>query len=417
MNYFKDIKAEYSRIHGINTILYTPEKESDRKHTALVVMHTDADYLDFVAGRALAERGFTALCANIKHPENLDEKFLDVKTCMEYVKTLPWVRKIVLLGHSGGATLMSGYQAIAENGAGIFQGPEKIIPCPDMPSLPKADGIYLLDSNWGNGVMTLLSVDPTVTDNASGLGTDLSLDLANPANGYEQGNIRYTQEFIESYQKAQGIRNNQIVELAVERLKAIEEGKGLYTDDEPFCIAGASQIGPNNRMFPQDIRLMNHTKEAWPLIHADGCITNEIVHTKRLPRDAKNNTPSFGRGGVLSTVKRYLTNNAVRALPDYSYDESGLYGVDWDSSWCVTCGNVVHIHVPALIMGFTGSYEFLTAETIYNRIGSEDKTMAFVEGAGHNALPNTDAESFPGEFGDTVKLCFDYAAQWLDSRF
>ena len=61
--------------------------------------------------------------------------------------------KIVLMGHSGGGTLMSAYQAVAENGPQLFQGPEKIFPYPNNEELPPAGGIVLLDSNWGNAVI------------------------------------------------------------------------------------------------------------------------------------------------------------------------------------------------------------------------------------------------------------------------
>lgn len=64
-------------------------------------------------------------------------------------------------------------------------------------------------------------------------------------------------------------------------------------------------------------------------------------------------------------------------------------------------------------LGMTGSYEFLAAEQIYENIKSENKTMAFVEGASHNFVPQEDAENYPGQFGDTVKICFDYVANWL----
>ena len=87
--------------------------------------------------------------------------------------------------------------------------------------------------------------------------------------------------------------------------------------------------------------------------------------------------------------------------------------MDWESSYCCTPGNVKGVSVPVLIMGMTGSYEFLAAEQIYENIKSENKTMAFVEGASHNFVPQEDAENYPGQFGDTVKICFDYVANWL----
>ena len=89
----------------INGVLYAPENEADAKNVAVMVMHSDADYLNFPAGKALASHGYRTLQANVsKVTDTLDKKLLDVKTCIEYLKGLPGVEKIVVLGHSGGAT-------------------------------------------------------------------------------------------------------------------------------------------------------------------------------------------------------------------------------------------------------------------------------------------------------------------------
>ena len=153
------VKAIYTRIGmWINGVLYAPEDDSQRQRVAVLAMHSDMDYLNFPAGKALASHGVTTLCANVSRPgETLDRKLLEVKACLEYLKAQPGVEKVIILGHSGGATLMSCYQAVAENGVGIFQGEQMISPISDVGELPAADGVMIIDSNWGNGVMTLLS--------------------------------------------------------------------------------------------------------------------------------------------------------------------------------------------------------------------------------------------------------------------
>ena len=44
----------------------------------------------------------------------------------------------------------------------------------------------------------------------------------------------------------------------------------------------------------------------------------------------------------------------------------------------------------------------------------QDKSIAFVRGAGHMFSPNRRAEAFPGEFGDTEKVLYDHMAAWLE---
>lgn len=409
-----EIKNTYIPISwGMGGVLYQPVDGDERSSVGILLMHSDDDYYGFVPAPELAKRGFTVLASKVsKSCETLDQKILDVKKAAEYLKKIPGIKKLVLLGHSGGATLMSAYQNVAENGTKTFQDDHKIVKLSDIGELPAADALLLLDSNWGNGVMTLLSIDPSVSDNATSCDLKPGFDLFDPKKGFSEAGSSYSDEFISNYQKAQAARNDAIIDLALERLEKIENGEGNFEDDEPFIVAGGSQIAPNNKMFPQDIRLLSHTLHSWPLLHKDGTVTNEVIRSLRKPHFNRNTVTLNNMGTNVSTVKAYLTNSAVRTK-DFHYDESRIYGVDWESSYCCTPGNVKGVSVPVLIMGMTGSYEFLAAEQIYENIKSENKTMAFVEGASHNFVPQEDAENYPGQFGDTVKICFDYVANWL----
>lgn len=412
------VKATYTRVGmWINSVLYAPENDADCKNVAVMVMHSDADYLNFPAGRALASHGYRTLQANVSRvTETLDKKLLDVKTCIEYLKKLPSVEKVVILGHSGGATLMSCYQAVAENGVQYFQDEKKIVPISDIGDLPAADAVMLIDSNWGNGIMTLLSLDPAVKCDCNGVDLDPAYDLAKQE-GYDPNGSRYSEDFIAKYQKAQAVRNEKLINKALERLEVINSGKGNYRDDEPWIVAGATQIAPCNRLFPQDIRLLSHTKNEWPLIHADGSITTGIIPSLRKARKAMPFTSIYGMGTMITSVKTYLSAQAVRTTEEFGYDETHIYGIDWDSTYCCTPGNMRGVKAPLLLMGMTGGYECLAAEMIYELAASEDKTLAFVEGASHMLWSAKECEEFPGQFGDTVKLTFDYAAAWLDKHF
>lgn len=412
------VKATYTRVGmWINGVLYAPENDADAKNVAVMVMHSDADYLNFPAGKALASHGYRTLQANVsKVSDTLDKKLLDVKAGIEYLKGLPGVEKIVILGHSGGATLMSCYQAVAENGVAVFRDEKKIVPISDIGELPAADAVMLIDSNWGNGIMTLLSLDPAVKCDCNGVDLDAEYDLAKQE-GYHPDGSHYSDAFIGKYQKAQAVRNNKLISKALERLEAINSGKGSYRDDEPWIVAGATQIAPCNRLFPQDIRLLSHTKNEWPLIHADGSVTTGVIPSLRKARKAMPFTSIYGMGTMITSVKTYLSAQAVRTTEEFGYDETHIYGIDWDSSYCCTPGNMRHVKVPLLLMGMTGGYECLAAEMIHELAASEDKTLAFVEGASHMLWPAKECEQFPGQFGDTVKLTLDYAAKWLDKHF
>ena len=412
------IKDTFIKIgRHLTGILYEPLTPVEKSKIAVVIVHSDDDYSTRPMGGELAKRGYTAFCGAVSNRQDtLDRKLLDIKQIIEFLKQLPGIEKVVLMGHSGGATLMSAYQSVAENGASIYQGDHMLISCSVKEELPEADGVMLIDSNWGNGSMTLFSIDPAVTDDMSGRSLNPKYDIYDPANGYDPEGAHYTEQFKKEFFQAQKERNNRLVRLAQERLWMIEHGKGHFVDDEPFIIAGGTQMVPGNKLFPQDTSLFARTKGAYTLLHGDGTATHETIHCLRKARGKKSPTPSCGMGTLMTTVKSFLTGKAVLAGDGYSINMDGAEGVLWDICYDCTPGNVKHIHVPLLVMGMTGSYEYLAAEVIYQNAASTDKTIAFVEGAGHNFDPEHECERFPGEFGDTQKTLYDFMDRWMGEK-
>ena len=422
MNKNKEYMAVYVRagefMHGINGVLYTPIAK--KRHCGIVILHSDSDYLSFPGGPALAEQGFLTLCANVENPADpLEKKLLSVKSAVETIKAQNEIDTVVLLGHSGGATLMSCYQAVAENSQEIFQDNGRIVKMGNVELLPPADGIMLIDSNFGNGVMTLVSTDPGVTDETTGLRTDHTFYPFAPENGYrENGTTEYSEDFKAGFFHAQAERQKRLIALAQVRLALLSQGKGLYIDDEPFIVPGASQIAPNNRLFPQDLHLLAHTQAEYDLIHGrDGTVTHEIIRSVRTARGDLFGTPLYGLGAMVTTVKTYLSSQCVRTLDSYAVTATGIEGIDYDSCFCCTPGNVKHIHVPMLIMGMTGGYECIASEIIFRNAVSPDKTIAFVEGGTHMLSTAHDAEKYPGEFGDAAQTLFSHIAAWLNKKF
>ncbi|MGI6072339.1 MAG: alpha/beta hydrolase [Lachnospiraceae bacterium] len=395
-------------------VLYEPEEPVEKSKIALICMHSNGDYSDFPAGKSLAEKGYRVLCGKPGTGEGpLYKKLEAVKKAIEGAKKLPGVERVILLGHSGGATLMSCYQAVAENGCQIFQGEKMIVPMPDIEPLPAADGILLLDSNFGNSVMTAISIDPAVIDEESGVKLDPELDSFNPANGFSKEGAHYSLEFKKKYLAGQKARYGRLIDKALERYAALENHQGKYFDDEPFYAPGACTMALNNRLFPQDISLLAHTEDEYKLIHPDGSITTEIIRSVRKPRGMSSPTPLFVLGASRDTVKEFLTGGAIRLTDEYDIDETHISGLDLDSCYSCTIGNSRYISCPALIMGMTAGYECIAAESIWRNIGSRDKDIAFVEGATHMIVP----EKGDVDYGDTIETTFKYVDGWLEKHF
>ncbi len=414
------VKASFVPLaHGTPGVLYEPVNPGAKARIGIFVMHAGGDYLTFSACSELSKRGYRVLCANNSSSKSgafddgiFDRILLEAKLGVAYLRQYPGIDKVVLFGHSGGATVMTAYQDIAENGTRACNGPEKIHKCPEtLAGLPKADGVVLADANWGQAEMTLFSVDPAVIDDQRGTVLDPALDMYNPVNGYAPAGSHYSPAFVHAFLAAEGRRNNRLVELAQRRLALIEAGKGNYTDDEPFIVAGASFIG--NRLFSEDPSLLQHSQKPWPLLHGDGSVTNEIIYSLRKSEGRRNPSERMMMGALKTTVRNYLSSFAIRVTPGFGYDASSIRGIDWTSTYASPPGDVEGISVPFLALGMTGHWEGLAAETIYDHAGSADKSIAFVEGADHVYAPCDKCTKPASAFGDTVKTTYDFIDAWL----
>ena len=414
------VKTTFIKLgNGVPGVLYEPATPGARSQIGIYVMHASGDYLSFSACTELSQRGYRVLCSNNSSSKSgafddgiMDKALLEAKLGVSYLKQYPDVKKVVLFGHSGGATIMTAYQDIAENGVKVCQDAAKIHKCPDsLAGLPVPDGIVLADANWGGAEMVLLSVDPAIVSENSGTKLNPDLDMYNPKNGFKPDGSTYSQTFITKFQVAEGKRNNALIKLAQDRLALIESGNGQYTDDEPFIVPGAFVAA--NKLFAQDVRLLSRSQRPWPLLKGDGSTVTGIIHSVRVPESTSNPSPLMMRGALKTTVRNFLSTYAVRVAPDFGYNEDTIRGVEWTSSYASPPGNAEGIAKPMLALGMTGHWEGLAAETIYDHAKSTDKTLAFVEGATHVYTPCTKCEKTPGQFGDTVKTTYDYVDGWL----
>ncbi|KAK8152604.1 hypothetical protein IWX90DRAFT_473745 [Phyllosticta citrichinensis] len=347
----------------------------------------------------LAERSNTVFCANNQASKSGYMSDLDFEEMLEnaalgvsYLRNQTNINQVVLLGHSGGGAMMTAYQNIAENGLAACQGPEKLYPCSDaVADLPAADGVVLMDANLGIFSMFLLSLNPAIEDETSGMKINSSLNLFSPANGWTANGANYTASFIKE-----------------------STGNGFYAEDEAFIIPDSMYTGNNNKLFTQDVRLFSHTKYAWPILHKNGTATTQVVHSVRVPSGVTSIASSFLDGAVKTTIRRFLGIFALRVdAAAFAYDADSVAGIQWNSSHVVPVAAVQGIRVPLLAMGMTGHYEYLNAEKVYLNSGSNDTSIAFVEGANHDTSTCTECESYPGEFRNTTVTAFNHVAQWL----
>jgi pimeloyl-ACP methyl ester carboxylesterase len=186
-----------------------------RERTAVCFSHPRADMSQHYAVPALLEAGYAAYghqCRGLNNDVDceLEKTLLDLAAGMTHLKGALGFEKLVLLGNSGGGSLMTFYQAqasarVSERLRDTAAGETCDL---NLVEMPKADGVVLLGVHPGGGVFMLDCIDPSVVDEHDRLSLDPALDMYNPANGFREPpeSSCYAPEFLSRYRAAQRAR-------------------------------------------------------------------------------------------------------------------------------------------------------------------------------------------------------------------
>src|SRR6476469_9241749 len=90
---------EFVPLGRVSAALYRPDS-GPAPHVAFLVSHRTGNNLNNIACKELAKRGFMALCWNTRFVNNeaavrWEDIALDVKTTVDYVRSLPGITKVV----------------------------------------------------------------------------------------------------------------------------------------------------------------------------------------------------------------------------------------------------------------------------------------------------------------------------------
>lgn len=398
--------------------LYKPDSGPEPR-TGIIVMHRESNYMNHVACGEFARRGFMVLCMNSRF-ENSEASVrwesipLDVAGGVNHLKKLLVTGgKVLLFGHSGGAVTMSFYQAVAEQGPAVCQGPNKLVQCgDDLKGLPPVNGIIISDGHPGNPILRLRSVNPAIADERTGR-VDAKLDPFAAKNGFNpNGSSHYSDDFKKNYFAAQSARMNRLIASAQRQLKDIEAGKGVYSDDAPFDLPGFD----NARLMSLDSTIRHSTAQPQKLLKNDGTVVKQIVDSVAPPRPelAKLNR-TFGegaRGGL--TLRSFLSSNAIRSTNSMDEKQIDLCSSN-NSSPCM----LQNVSVPLLAVAHQASFQNLIQEVEYNHLSarSADKDFIVVEGSMTSIGACTNCTKPAAEYSNARKNFFDYAAKWITDRF
>jgi pimeloyl-ACP methyl ester carboxylesterase len=204
---------------------------SDRS-TAVVFCHPTANFLGHYALAGLASRGFGAVGLTTRYVGNdssliLENCLLDIGSMVRHLREDVGYSKVVLVGNSGGASIVPYYQAQAVH-------PTTTEPPGGGPDLTTAgltpvDGVIMFMAHPSRARLSTEWLDPAVRNEADPFDRDPDLDIYSGKH-----TAPFSADFIATYRAAQLERNRRITRWAQTKLTQLPDG----LDDFPFVVHG-----------------------------------------------------------------------------------------------------------------------------------------------------------------------------------
>jgi len=341
---YKDTYAGEIGTVALTAHLLRPLDSSNK--TAVVFMHPTGggSYLPML--NSLAKQNIDTVWCDSRYRGTdsaliMEKVLIDLGNCIKSLKKDHGYEKIVLGGWSGGGSLSLFYQSEAEN--------------PSITETPAGDPINLIDEKFipADGIMLIAAhesrhrtftewIDGSVINETEPEDRDTELDIYNSDNPNQPA---YSQEFLETYRKAQIERNRRITAWVQEKLADFKK---------------ENQI---NREFGFVVhRTMADPKWLDPSIDPNG----------RQPNWCFLGDPKIVNNSPIG-LARYCSLRSW--MSQWSYDHAKGDGIN--------CAK--NISVPTLVIGNTADDGITPSHThnLYNAIGNEDKELIWIQDANH----------------------------------
>ena len=321
--------------HPCQGIYHRPA--SGRPRVAFIATHYNVDFSEHYLASFMAERGFGFLGWNTRFRGNeahflLDHALAEIGVGVRWLREQAGAEQVVLLGNSGGGSLMAAYQSQATEPS--VRPVAGMRPLPAIEDLPPGDLYVALAAHSGRPEVLTAWLDASVTDESDPTSADPALDPFDPGNGPP-----FSADFQRRYRAAQRDRNERITGWALaelDRLAGTRARDRLFT--VPRSWADLRMIDPS--IEPSDRR-------------PNRCYLGDPMRA---------NYGVFGVGTV-STLRSWLSMWSLR------------------TSQCTAAPHLARIILPALVIhatADTGVYES-DARALYDALAAPDKTLEFIK--------------------------------------
>lgn len=305
--------------------------------TAFIATHYNVDFSEHYLAHFLAERGFGFLGWNTRYRGNepyflLEHAVVDIGAGVQWLREVAGVDTVVVLGNSGGGSLMGAYQSQATE---PNLSPTRDMRLPEAAlELPAADLYVSLNAHPGRPDVLTAWMDPAIPDETDPLSLDADLNMFDARHGPP-----YSPDFVRRYRSAQRDRNDRVTAWAKDELVRLREAGGW---DRVFNL---------HRVWA-DLRF--NDLELDPSDRSTGCYLGDAERANSGPL-------GIGR-----------TNTLRSWLSMWSLQESQ----------CVGAPHLERIAVPSLVVQSTADKGVFPsdAHAIYHSLGATDKTLEFLPG-------------------------------------
>jgi len=203
--------------HPCQGIYWTPSGQ--RPRAAFIAAHYNADFSEHYVAPYVADRGFGFLGWNTRY-RGLEDQFLlehaliDIGVGVRWLREQAGVETVIILGNSGGGSLMGAYQGEATRPTllDLLNGRGREA----LATLPPADLYVSLNAHQGRPEVLTDWMDASVVDELDPVPTNPELDPFNPNNGPP-----YDPAFVARYRAAQKARNRRITEWCQAELRRL----------------------------------------------------------------------------------------------------------------------------------------------------------------------------------------------------
>jgi len=213
------------------------------RSVAAIVIHPASNFHGHYLLEPLMERGISCMGLNTRYVNNdstllMERVIQDLGAGVRQLRAIGY-RKVMLIGNSGGAALVSFYQAQAERLTltHLADGAPISLATAD---LPPVEGIALAAAHAGRARLMREWIDPAVIDESDPTQTDPELDLYGPARP-----LPLDAAFLARFRQAQQERLARVEAWVVERLEHLRRAGGPQVDQsfvlhrthaEPRCV-------------------------------------------------------------------------------------------------------------------------------------------------------------------------------------